>query len=298
MAGTRGYCIGATPSTAAWKGLGTLTLNSTTTAILAFWGVAAQAAETTVESVNSKMYFQVGQTTYGPFPMNPTQGCGPATNEAPVTFLPSVWPLAVPRSATVGGLGGVQVLPYAIVDQQGTPTNGNSAVGGCLAWEGPLPSADVLGDIRDALRSGTQMPFTNGRVCGTFQAATSATAITTDNGALNDITVLPDADYITGFDIQYSPDAALTAGAEIVGWTDMTSSINGFGKQQYPFTAMSAALGTAVGNLVQFPITSLPAWIPTTQNAGDGRANWTISTNVRVNATIDSSNFENAAYWR
>jgi hypothetical protein len=154
--------------------------------------------------------------------------------------------------------------------------------------------AGLLDEIRDSLRAGTQMPFVNG-ITSLGSTATAATAVTANGTALANITVLPEADAITGFDLTYSPDAALTAGVEIVGFTNFTSSISGFGTQAYPFAAMSAALGTAVGNLVQFPVTSLPSWIPTSTGA---RANWTITPTVALNATIDSSNFLAGAYWR
>lgn len=291
--GTRGYTTGVTPTGATFTALPTITLSTDATAILGFWQAGAQAAETTVEAVTSKIKFTVGSKIYGPWTCNPTQGEGAGTNEGAIAWAPDFWPLEVPRDAKGGGIGGLQIIPSAIADQRGTPTNGNSVVGGCLTWEGPLPDAQLLRDIRDAARYGLQLPFSNGAVVG-GDAATGATAVTATGTALANITVLPEANAITGFSISYALDAAPTAGAEVVGFIDFTSTISDFGTQSYPFAARSASLGTPVGNLVQIPITNMPAYIPTSTGA---RANWSVTPTVRLNATIDSSNFQASAFW-
>jgi hypothetical protein len=292
--GTRGYVVGATPTTTGFLDLGTITLSTDATAILGFWAAGGQAAETTNESVITKIRFTVGNVVYGPFPCNPTQGEGAATNEGAVAWAPDWWSLLVPKNATSGGIGGLQIIPAAIADQRGTPTNGNSMVGGCLTWEGPLPQPGILDEIRESARLGAQMGFINGAPAG-GNAATGATAVTANATAQANITVLPDANVITGFSTAYSLDAVGAAGVETVGWIDYTSSISGFGTQQYPFSGRSATLGTPVGMLMAPPITHLPAWIPTSTGA---RANWTITPTVRLNVTIDSTNFLSAAYWR
>jgi hypothetical protein len=269
--------VGATAGT--YDSVGAVTLRADATYVYGFWVEAALATSTAAEAYSGVLKVNsndlgVGDQTY---PCPPFVGGSPATNigftVSDAMFIPF---FKVCKGKTVINFSYSSNLP--------DPTGAASVVVGVVyeAGKGSIPS--------DVLKAWPYMsPIGYGGVTQSKAAITAASATT-----IGDVTIPGSAKELIGV-MQYMIPNLFTAGEEVCGYVEYTSTIPDFSPQKWPFVAaVNAPLGTAVGKGAE-----LQAPVPMCMYFATTGQNETVTAKVTLNVAVTTGHpIVSGLYWR
>jgi hypothetical protein len=222
--------VGATAGT--FDAVGTITLRTDAKYLYGFWVTSVLATSTAAEACSGVIKINssdlgIGDQTYS---VGPYRGGAPGTNIdmtcSPAEFCPMFMP--------VSGKTQINVL---------FSTNLPDGTGACSVVVGAVYEAGNASPPADVMKRWPLMsPIGKGAVNQSVAVVTTVAAT-----AIGDVTIPGWAKEIIGFKHFMVPDL-ITAGEEIGGYVEYTSTIPDFGPQKWPFVfAINASLGTAVG---------------------------------------------------
>lgn len=258
--------VGATAGT--YDSVGTITLRADAKYLYGFWVSAATATSTAAEAVSGSLKISSPDLGIG----DQTFSCPPYNGGAPATNIGFTCNAAefIPMFKKVAGKTTINIYFSSNLPD---PTGATSVVVGCV-YEAGIDGKQIPGEV---MKTWPYMaPVGVGGVNQSKAAITTVAAT-----AIGDVTIPGWASEIIGFKHYMIPNL-MTAGEEVNGYVEYTSTIPDFSPQKWPLAfAVNAPLGTPVGaGAAPIEVPSFATYFPKSSQ------NETISAKVALNVAI------------